>query len=55
MQTTIKRPELKKLFSNKFFTYVVSDNAGHGKVVEVEINVIGKRVNLSYTKIRERN
>lgn len=54
MQSTIKRPELKKLFTNKFFTYVVSDNDGHGKVVEVEINVVGKRINLSYTNVRER-
>lgn len=51
---TIQKPIRKKLFDNKIFTYVVSDSDGHGKVVEVEINVVGKRINLSYTKIRER-
>lgn len=54
MQPTIAKPERRKLFDNKFLTYVVSDAAGHGKVVEVEINVIGKKVTLNYTSIRER-
>lgn len=54
MQTNIQKQPLKKLFDNKFFTYVVSDSDGHGKIVEVEINVVGKRINLSYTKVKER-
>lgn len=54
MQTSIQKPVLKKLFSNKVLTYIVSDDKGHGKLVEIEINVVGRRISYKYTSIRER-
>lgn len=54
MQTTIQKPGLKKLFDNKFLTYVVADNNGRGKVVEIEIIVTGRKISYTYTSIRER-
>lgn len=54
MQTTIQKPGLKKLFDNKFLTYVVADSNGRGKVVEIEIKVTGRKISYSYTSIRER-
>ncbi|MCB9047545.1 MAG: hypothetical protein H6550_15535 [Chitinophagales bacterium] len=54
MQTTIQKPETKKLFTNKFFTYVVTDNHGHGRVVEVEVTVVGKTISYTYTNIKHR-
>lgn len=54
MQTSIHKPVLKKLFSNKIMTYIIADDKGHGKVVEIEINVVGRRINYKYTNIKER-
>lgn len=55
MQNSIHKPTPKKLFSNKLFTYIVTDNNGHGRVVEMEIKVVGRRISYTYTNIRERN
>lgn len=54
MQAPVQKPALKKLFSNKFLTYMVSDNKGSGSVVEIEVNVQGKNISYSYTNIRDR-
>lgn len=54
MRNNIKRPELKKLFTNKFYTYMVADSNGRGKIVEVELKVSGRRISYSYTNIKER-
>lgn len=54
MRNNIKRPELKKLFNNKFYTYVVADSNGRGNIVEVELKVNGRRISYSYTNIKER-
>ncbi len=54
MPTTIHKPALKKLYDNKFMTYVVTDSTGHGRVVEVEIKVVGRRITYSYTNIKDR-
>ena len=54
MQTNIQKPGLKKLFNNKFFTYVVAGDNGQGSIVEVEIKVTGKQITYSYTNIRDR-
>lgn len=54
MQPTIQKPGLKKLFSNKFLTYVMSDSTGRGSVVEIEVKVIGTNLSYSYTNIRNR-
>lgn len=54
MQTTIQKPGLKKLFSNKFLTYMVADSNGRGSVVEIEVKVSGRSITYSYKNIRER-
>ncbi len=54
MRDNIKRPELKKLFTNKFYTYMVADAHGRGNIVEVELKVSGRRISYSYTNIKER-
>lgn len=54
MQTNIQKTGLKKLFNNKFFTYVVAGDNGQGSIVEVEIKVTGKQITYSYTNIRDR-
>lgn len=54
MQATIQKPVRKKLFATKPMTYIVSDNEGHGNVVEIDIKVIGKRISFEYKSIRER-
>ena len=55
MQAIIERPKLKKLFTNKFFTYITRNNPLRGELVEVEMNVTGKRISYTYRKVRERN
>lgn len=54
MQTSNQKTGPKKLFNNKFFTYVVEGSNGRGSIVEVEIIVTGKNITYSYTNIRER-
>lgn len=54
MRDNIKRLELKKLFTNKFYTYMVADSNGRGNIVEVELKVSGRRISYSYTNIKER-
>lgn len=54
MPTPVQKTELKKLFTNKFLTYVVADSNGRGRVVEIEIKVSGRSISYSYTQIRER-
>ncbi|HEY9176361.1 MAG TPA: hypothetical protein VIN07_01660 [Flavipsychrobacter sp.] len=54
MSNNIKRPELRKLFNNKFYTYQVADSNGRGNIVEVELKVSGRRISYSYTHIKER-
>jgi|GEM_PF-4854471 len=54
MQTATQKPGLKKLFDNKFMTYIVTDQSGRGRVVEVEIKVTGKNITYTYTKIKDR-
>lgn len=54
MRSIINKPGLKKLFNNKFYTYVVADSNGRGRIVEVELKVTGRRISYSYTNIRER-
>lgn len=53
MQATIQKP-LKKLFNNKFFTYIMHNHPFKGELVEVEMKVTGKRISYTYKKIRER-
>lgn len=54
MQPTYQKPGLKKLFSNKFLTYLVTGDNGKGKVVEIEVKVNGKDISYSYTNIKYR-
>lgn len=53
MNTIIQKPALKKLFDNKYFTYVMNEGSLRGSIMEVEIKVVGKRVQLVYKKLRE--
>lgn len=54
MRNTIQKPGLKKLFRNKFYTYVVADSNGRGRIVEVELKVTGRRISYLYTDVKER-
>lgn len=54
MRDNIKRPALRKLFTNRFYTYVVADSNGRGAIVEVKLKVNGRRISYSYTNIKER-
>lgn len=54
MQPSIQKSRLNKLFSNKFFTYMVTGSNGSGCVVEIEVNVKGRDITCSYTNVRKR-
>jgi len=54
MRNAIQKPGLKKLFRNKFYTYVVADSNGRGRIVEVELKVTGRRISYLYTDVKER-
>ena len=54
MQQAIPKPGLRKLFNNRFFTYVMHNHPFRGELVEVEVHVNGKQITYTYTKIRER-
>ena len=54
MRPSFQKPGLKKLFSNKFLTYMVTGSNGKGDVVEVEVKVNGKDITYSYTNIKHR-
>lgn len=55
MQTAVYNKPQKKLFRNKFFTFLMQNNPFRGELVEVEMKVVGKRITYTYTKVRERN
>lgn len=54
MDTTVQKAGLRKLFDHKYFTYVMSADSYHGAILEVEIKVVGKTVELVYKKVKER-
>lgn len=55
MHSTIDKKERRRLFDNKFYTYLVADQNGNGQLVEVELTVCGKDIKYTYTKVRERD
>ena len=51
---TAEKQGLKKLYDNKFFTYVMQPASARGSIVEVEFKVIGKQIQYVYRKIKDR-
>lgn len=54
MQAKTLKPPHRKLFDNKYFTYVMNPDGTSGKIMEVELVVINKTIKYIYKKIKER-
>ncbi len=53
MQTTIQKPDQKKLPGSRLLAFLGSLNPFRTELVEVHVKMVGKRIIYTYTKVKE--